>query len=129
MLGSQTAVVNGQRFDVPTWAQWNPQGWGPQSSGVPQVSPSMPPFLGGGAAASAGMESVAGYSTAGSNAINAQAAAAHPWSVKLSPVWWAVIGLLGSLLLLRAVHWRDTMLEGKESARVGGASEAAEAAA
>ena len=45
-LGSQTQVVDGQRNIFPTSAQFYPTQYGPQTTGVPQVSPTMPPYIG-----------------------------------------------------------------------------------
>lgn len=119
-LGADTTVVNGQRFIAPTRDQWFPMGYGPQTTGVPQVSPSMPPFLGGSPTNNSMIEGVGGYGTAGNNAVSTQIANAHPWNLKASPVIWAIVGLLLSIFLLRHVHWRDTMLEGaEEGARLG----------
>jgi hypothetical protein len=128
-LGSQSVVVNGQRIDAPTHFQYTPYGYGPQTIGVPQVSPSMPPYLGAGAAGSSAMgagEDVGGYGTAGNNQQVTAIAAANPYSLKVSPVWWAVIALLVGLMLLKGVHWRDTVLEGaSEKGNVGPVKEAA----
>lgn len=128
-LGSQTQVVNGQRNIFPTWSQFNPTQYGPQTTGVPQISPTMPPFLGGQNAAAtmgAGMDSVGGYGTAGNNGTVTAIAAANPHNLKVSPVWWAVGLLIVGLLLLNGVHWRKVTLEGfEEHAHVGGVSEGA----
>lgn len=111
-LGSDTGVVNGQRFTFPTLASYNPQSYGQQTTGVPQVSPTMPPYLGNGAPAGmGGAEGVGGYGTAGNNAQVTAIAAANPYSLKVSPVWWAVGALVVGLTLLNAVHWRKTILE------------------
>lgn len=126
-LGSDTDVVNGQRFTFPTAASYHPTQYGPQTTGVPQVSPTMPPYLGGGGVTASGAaEGVGGYGTAGNNQQVTAIAAAHPYSLKVSPVWWAVGGLVGSLLLLNGIHWRKTTLEGaSEHAHVGAVSESA----
>lgn len=113
-LGPESVAVNDQLLTTPTRAQYFPGAWGPQTSGVPQVSPSYPPFLGGPTSAAPGAESVGGYGTAGNNATATAVAGAHPWNMRVSPTGWAVIGLVGSLLLLKGIHWRDTMLEGAE---------------
>ena len=39
MLGSETVLINGQRFVMPTRSQYAPTQYGPQTTGVPQVSP------------------------------------------------------------------------------------------
>ena len=129
MLGPQTMVVDGQRFSFPSHFQYAPTQYGPQTTGVPQVSPTMPPFIGaanGGYAAPGAMEGVGGYGTAGNNALMTQVAAEHPHNLKVSPVWWAVGALLVGLTLLKGVHWRNTTLEGfEERGNVGPVSEAA----
>jgi hypothetical protein len=126
-LGSQTQVVDGQRFTMPSVFQFAPNQYGPQTTGVPQVSPTMPPFIGAanGAGSSLGVqEGVNGYGTAGNNAMMTAIAAENPHSLKVSPVWWAVAALVGGLLMLRATAWRKTTLEGaSESAHVEGARE------
>lgn len=125
-LGADTVVVNGQRFATPTWAAYAPVGYGPQTTGVPQVSPSMPPYLGGSPTNNSLIENVGGYGTAGNNALAATMANQNPWSFKHSPVLFAVIGLLVALFLLRHIHWRDTILEGaEEHGEVGGLREGA----
>jgi len=128
MLGSQTIVTNGQRFDTPTLFQFAPASYGQQTTGVPNVSPQVPPFVGGGGmVGSSGVENIGGYGTAGNNAQVTAIASAHPYSLKVSPVWWAVILLLGSLILLKGIHWRETTLEGfEERGHAGPARESAE---
>lgn len=106
-LGPQTVVVDGQRNVFPSSAQWNPMGWGPQTTGVPQVSPSMPPFLNG--ATVTGGTFLGGGS---GNLDSAIAASNAPFNLKMSAVLWAVILLVVGLMLLKAVHWRETVMEG-----------------
>jgi hypothetical protein len=91
----------------------------------------MPPFMGqGGSASPSGVvTNVGGYGTADNNTLATSIAGNNPNNLKVSPVWWAVIALLVGLVLLKAVHWRETLLEGDEHARVGPASERAEAEA
>jgi hypothetical protein len=128
--GADTAVVNGQRYTMPSWAMYAPTGYGPQTTGVPQISPSIPPFLGGAPVAATGGsigEGVGGYGTAGQNQIVAQIANQNPWNPKASPVPWAIAMLVVALLLLKHVHWRDTILEGaEEHAHAGPVSERGE---
>jgi hypothetical protein len=128
-IGADSAVVNGQLVTLPSSYAYNPQGWGPQTRGVPQVTPSYPPYVGGALQSAPGSESVGGYGTAGNNALATAIAGSAPWSFKMSPVIFATVGLVVSLVLLKAIHWRETMLEGDESARIGPVSERAEAAA
>jgi hypothetical protein len=116
-LGSDSQLVNGQLLSFPTWAAYNPTAYGPQTTGVPQVSPTMPPFIGAantgaGAGMAAGMEGVGGYGTATNNTLATSVANANPHNLKVSPVWWAVIALVVGLVLLKGVHWRSTTLEG-----------------
>jgi hypothetical protein len=127
-LGADTGVVNGQRFTFPTAAGYNPISWGPQTSGVPQVSPSMPPFIGGtgSVGGNAVAEGVGGYGTAANNTTVTGVANANPWNAKVSPVWWAIVFMVVGLLLLKGTSWRETTLEGfEERAHVGPAREAA----
>lgn len=129
-LGAGTAVINGQRFDLPQSSAWFPQGFGPQTTGVPQHSPTMPPFLGGapgGGGASGAWTSVNGYGTADNNSTVTAIAAAHPFSMKASPTLWAVFGLILALVLLQKIHWRKTILSGEAQLGVGGERARAEA--
>lgn len=128
-LGSDTAVVNGQRFTFPTTASYNPMAWGPQTTGVPNVTPTQPPFLGGVPSGTLGgtYGTVGGYGTAQNNTLNASIANAHPFNLRVSPVLWAVVGLVVALLLLKAIHWRDTIVE--EHAVLGPLEERGEAGA
>lgn len=132
-LGQGTRVVDGQRNLFPTSFAYNATSYGnPQVTGIPQVSPTMPPFLGGNAGGNVGVGGavqVGGYGTSDNNAQVTSVANAHPHNLKVSPVWWAVGSLLLGLLLLQGVHWRKTILEGDEGVRVGAASERASAEA
>ena len=110
-LDATTTVVNGNRFAVPDHNQWFPVGYGPSTTGVPQVSPTMPPFLGGSPTNNSMIEQVGGYGTAGNNAMATSVANSNPWNPKLSPVLPAIVGLLVALVLLRHIHWRETMSE------------------
>lgn len=124
-LGSQTQVVDGQRNTFPTSYQFAPMSYGPQTTGVPQVSPTMPPFIGSASASiGAGAEGIGGYGTAANNNTVTAVANAHPFNPKVSPVWWAVGLLILGLLLLNGVHWRKVVLEGAdEHAHVGSVEE------
>lgn len=127
--GADSVVINGQRVTVPSKVAYFPTGYGPQTIGVPQVTPSYPPYLGGTTGAAPGNENVGGYGTAGNNAVATAIAGQNPYSFKVSPTWMAVGGLVLSLVLLKAIHWRETLIEGEESGHVGPLSERAEAAA
>lgn len=128
-LGQGTQVIDGQRNLFPTSFAYQPTQYGPQSTGVPQVSPTMPPFIGaanGGGTSMAGMEQVGGYGTSGNNAQVTAVAAANPHNLKVSPTWWAVGALVIGLTLLNVVHWRKTTLESvSEGGNVGGVKESA----
>jgi hypothetical protein len=116
-LGQGTQVVDGQRNLFPTVASYMPTGYGPSTTGVPQVSPTMPPFIGaanngtGSAGAAFGLEGVGGYGTAANNTQVAAIAGANPHNLSVSPMWWAVIMLVVGLVLLKAINWRETTLE------------------
>lgn len=116
ILGANTAVVDGQRTTLPPLVAFSPLSFGPQTTGVPVVSPSVPPIMGagtyGGAANSSGgvgYNSVGGYGTADNNAAAAADAGAHPFSLKSSPVVWAVGALVLGLVLLQAINWHETV--------------------
>jgi hypothetical protein len=131
-LGPNTLAENGSRFTVPTWAAYAPTGYGQETVGVPNVSPTMPPFMGsgGGTAAPGGsVNGVGGYGTASNNTLTTSIANANSHNWKVSPVWWAIVALIVGLVLLKSVHWRDTILEGEESGRAGPVRERAEAEA
>lgn len=128
-LGADSVVVNGQLVPTPTPAAYMPQGYGPQTMGVPNVAPAYPPYLGAPMSTAPGSEAVGGYGTAGNNAMGTAMANAHPWNPRVSAVPWAVGGLIVSLLLLKAVHWRETILEGREGLDLGPAHETAEVGA
>lgn len=134
-LGQGTQVIDGQRNLFPTVASYAPTGYGPQTTGVPNVSPTMPPFIGaansgsGQSGAAFGMEGIGGYGTAGNNSTVAAVAGANPFNLKVSPLWWAVIFLLAGLMLLKGINWRETTLEhASESGSAGPVSERAEEA-
>lgn len=115
VLGQGTVIVDGQRTTGPTSAAFVPPSYGIQTTGVPNVSPIIPPYAGGttggawGSAGGVGFNSVNGYGTADNNAAQAAAAADNPHSFRLSPVWWAVIALVGGVLCLQAVSWHETI--------------------
>lgn len=127
-LGQGTVVVDGQRNTAPPMSAFVPQSFGQQTTGVPNVSPIVPPYAsavsGGGAAQ--GFASVNGYGTAANNGLVTSIAAAHPYNLKVSPVLWAVAFLIGGVTLLQLVSWRETV---EEHASIGKAHESAEAGA
>jgi hypothetical protein len=87
-LGADSAVVNGQLVALPQGYQYNPPSFGPQTTGVPNISPAYPPFLAGAAAMTntPGTEAVGGYGTAGNNGVMTAAANTNPWSPRVSPL-------------------------------------------
>jgi hypothetical protein len=108
-LGPSSAVIDGQRFALPTRYAYQPSSWGPQTSTVPNASPTIPPsFAAMGAAQGPVVSTPGAYGTADSNSALAATAAANPFSLKLSPTLWAVILLLGSIFLLGKIHWSPT---------------------
>lgn len=128
ILGANTAVVDGQRVLLPSMAAFAPANYGPQTTGVPVVSPTIPPVMGvgmvGGMANSSGgvgYQSVNGYGTADNNAAAAAAAGAQPFSLRASPVLWAVGLLVFGLVALQAINWHETVEAsggvGREKAR------------
>lgn len=85
-LGQDTAVVDGQRNTFPTSDSYTPASYGPQTTGVPNVSPSMPPFMGTGQTNGGGptgaLEGVGGYGTAANNTQVTAIAAGNPHNFK-----------------------------------------------
>jgi hypothetical protein len=92
-----TDVVAGQRVALRLADAYNPVGYGPVTNAVPNRVAQVPPML-----------AAAGIGTAGDTSnVNAAAAAAQsPWDWRVSPVPWAIVFIVGGLLLLRFVHWR-----------------------
>lgn len=125
-FGPESTVVNGQLLALPQSYQYAPAGYGPQTVGVPQVSPSYPPFLGAPMGQTAGASAVGGYGTADNNTLAASVANKHPFNLKGSATIWAVGGLVVSLVLLKAIHWRETL---EEAGAVGPFHEGAHEAA
>lgn len=124
-LGPQTRVVDGQRFSGPTATDYAPVGFGQLVQPQPISNVNFPPMVTGSPSGSSAMtESVGGYGTAGQNVIATAQAAAHPFGLRESPLWWAIIGLIVSIVGLSVVHWRKTTLAGgRENLHVGSASE------
>jgi hypothetical protein len=126
MLGEGTAVVNGQRTVIVPQAAYVPTSFGAQTSGVPNVTPIVPPYasaVGGPSASPAsGYASVNGYGTAENNGMQTSIAANNPHNWKASPTWWAVGALVIGLTLLGTVSWHETVDAegGKVKADAGG---------
>jgi hypothetical protein len=119
MLGPTTIFANGQRFAVPQSYMYTPQGYGPQTTGVPMNSPQIPPVVG-----QSGTVSGANFGLAGATGQNVNNIKASPFSPVHSPLPYAVIGLIFAVVMLHKVHYRSVL---SESAHVGPAREAAEA--
>lgn len=132
-FGPDSKLVNGQLLAFPVAADYQPISYGPQTTGVPNVSPSYPPYMaatGSPMGTAPGAVHVGGYGTADNNSAATQAAASSPWSLRKSPTLWAIGGLVISLVLLKTVHWRDTVLEGaNEGIHLGPLHESAAEAA
>jgi hypothetical protein len=112
--GAESVVVNGQLIAQPQLYQYQPQGFGPQTVGVPNISPSYPPFLGGNGGNQAMLNSgsasnVGGYGTAGNNDMATQAANGSPFNPRVSPLPWAIAALLIGLAGLHFFHWREVI--------------------
>lgn len=132
-INKNTLVVDGQRFSVPNGDAYNPVGYGQLVQMQPIRQLNQPPMVGvgggsGGAGGVMGTDVVGGYGTAGNNAAATIKANLNPFSMKDSPVWWAVIGLIVSVVGLSAIHWRKTTLAGADAnLHVGEAHGGAEA--
>jgi hypothetical protein len=125
VLGQGTFVVDGQRTTLAPASAFSVQSYGPQTSGVPNLTPTIPPMMGGttgGVAGANGHNSVQGYGTADNNAMVASIAAQNPHSLQASPLWWAVGCLVGGVLLLQFVSFRETIDE--HSGRVAASADA-----
>lgn len=111
--GAESLVVNGQLIPQPQLYQFQPQGFGPQTVGVPNISPSYPPFLGMGgnqAMLNSGAQSnVGGYGTADNNGMMTANAAGSPFNLRVSPLPWAIAALLIGLAGLHFFHWREVV--------------------
>jgi hypothetical protein len=92
-----TDVVAGQRVALRWSDAYNPVGYGPVTNAAPNRVAQVPPML-----AAVGI----GTADSGSNVNAAAAAASSPWDWALSPVPWAIVFIVGGLLLLRFIHWR-----------------------
>lgn len=92
-----TDVVAGQRVSLRWLDAYQPVGWGPVTSALPNRVASVPPML-----ASAGI----GTATDGGNSAAAAEAVASPWSWSKSPLPWAIVAVVLGLAILHFVHWR-----------------------
>lgn len=105
-FGPDSQVINGQLVPVMGSSVWSPVAWGPLPgrTGTPAPVPTIPPIVGnsGGGYGGPG-NAVGGGGTA--NDATAAVAADNPWSLKLSPLPWALGFLIVGLLGLRWIHW------------------------
>lgn len=108
-LGADSVVVNGQLLTQPQGYMYSPPNFGPQTLGVPNISPAYPPFQGQAMTNTPGSESVGGYGTAGNNSVMTATAGANPWSPKVSPLPWAIAALVIGLAGLHFFHWREVI--------------------
>lgn len=111
MLGPTTIFANGQRFATPQSYMFTPQGYGPQTVGVPMNSPQIPPVVG-----QSGTVSGSAFGLGGSTGTNVANIQAQPFSPVHSPLIWAVAGLIFALVMLHKVHYRSVL---SESAHAG----------
>lgn len=108
-LGYGSDNINGQLVGMRTMDGYSPRTYGPVINvGTAAVS-AVPPSLGaGGGTVNGSYTSGADVinSSGGANTAHAQAAAAHPWNIAISPVPMAIIFLVVGLVGLRLIHWR-----------------------
>ena len=109
MLGYESVVVNGQLIPIAPKQGYDPMAFGPVYTGpgmwprqgvynVPPVLPA-PGLQASMAPASYGQSGTYPFPTA-------TAPNGSPWSLKHSPVLWALAGLAGSLAMLHFVHFK-----------------------
>lgn len=107
--GYESMVVNGQLVPVAPRAAFNPIVWGPAYSGpgmwprqgvynVPPVLPS-PEMMAAQPPASYGATGTYPFPTNASHTGN-------PFHLTKSPVWWVLGGLVFTLFMLHAVHYK-----------------------
>lgn len=91
-LGNGTMIVAGRQIAVPNTQAYNPKVYAPNVGSAPAVGAQVPSPL---------------TNSGSSSGLSHQAiiAQANPWSFKDSPLPWAIIGLFGSLMLLKWIHW------------------------
>lgn len=91
-LGPNTDVINGQLVTVRDRDVYAPMSYAPIAQRVPNITPTVPPMIGG---------------MGGPSSVDAQAEAmSNPWSLFHSPLPWAIAMLVVGLLGLRLIHWR-----------------------
>lgn len=92
MLGPNTSVINGQRVPFFPDRSITPVAYVPVApQGVAQTYPTLPGIVG---------------NPVGNDAGNASQAVNDPFSIRQSPLPWAIGFLVVGLLGLRLVHWR-----------------------
>jgi hypothetical protein len=111
LIGYGSDAINDQLVPVPPVAAYNPLVYGAMVDMWPAYGTySTPPVLG----ASSPITGTADYSMPGQpehgGSITMPTAVSpegSPFSLKHSPLWWAIFGVVGSLLILHYVFWRD----------------------
>jgi len=109
-VGPGSAIIQGQRVPIETASAWTPVGYGARIQAAPASVNTLPPAVGGGGmtgGASTGQVSIGGYGPADNNAAAAIIAGDQPFSFVHSPLPVAILGLVGSLVVLRLVFWRN----------------------
>jgi hypothetical protein len=90
--GPDTDVIAGQQVPTRSRDPYFPLGYAAVAQRVPNITPTVPPMIGG-----AGGVSMSD---------NTAAAMTNPWSLFHSPLPWAIGMLVVGLLGLRFIHWR-----------------------
>ena len=111
MIGYESQVINSQLVNVAPAQSFNPLVFGRAyvpvgawpRQGVYNVPPVLPP--GGGLAKSM---APAAYGGSGAYGVTPSAVSGEgsPWSVKSSPLWWALGFLVFALIMLHTVHYK-----------------------
>lgn len=95
-VGFGSAVVNGQLAPMMQGDFHNPVSYGPPLETVPASAPQIPPFWG---------SLINTPNNTGAQAQGNSAAKADPFNLGVSPVVWAIIFVLISVLGLRFIHY------------------------
>ena len=123
--GPSSNVINGQLIPLARGSQYAPQGFGPQTTTVPQMPPTVPPPISGGSTGT--MASAAGNGS--QTGLHAMLIGNNPWNPKVSPLPWALAGLVIALLMLHFVHYRSSIIGVSEKGNAGPIKEAVGASA
>lgn len=108
MLGYESAAVNGQLINIAPAAAYNPLAFGPVYTGaawnrqgaftVPPVTPNT---------ANMGYNADGGSASTGNVFPTATSESGSPFSLKKSPLIWALAFLVASLLMLHFIHYKN----------------------